>query len=84
MNDLPLFSTPPEVAELLRVKPERVRKWIERGELIGANLGDGSRPRYRIARADLQAFLDKKKKKTERGKSTPKRKKKAETLLCRY
>ena len=52
------YTTPPEIAELLRVKADRVRKWIENGELIAANLGDASRPRYRIAAADLQAFLD--------------------------
>ena len=50
--------TPPEIARRLRVKPSRVRQWIMRGELRAANLGDGSRPRYKIDPADLQIFLE--------------------------
>ena len=58
MADLPLYLTAPEAAEILRVKPDRLRSWIERGELPAANLGDRTRPRYRIARADLMLFLE--------------------------
>jgi excisionase family DNA binding protein len=52
-----IFRTPPAVAEILGVNPERVREWIRVGELRAANLGDGSRPRYRISQADLDEFL---------------------------
>ena len=58
VHDLPLYSTPPEVAAIVRVKADKVRRWIELGELPAADVGDKSRPRYRIARADLLAFLD--------------------------
>lgn len=58
MPDLPLFLTAPEAAEILRVKVDRLRAWIARGELPAANLGDHSRPRYRIARCDLVLFLE--------------------------
>ena len=57
-TDLPLFMTAPEAARVLRVKPDRLRGWIEAGELPAANLGDGSRPRYRISRPDLLLFLE--------------------------
>lgn len=58
LTDVPAFLTPPEAAELLRVKATRIRRWIETGELVAPNLGDKSKPRYRIARAELLAFLD--------------------------
>jgi excisionase family DNA binding protein len=58
MAELPLYMTAPEAAQVLRVKPDRLRGWIERGELPAANLGDKTRPRYRIARSDLLLFLE--------------------------
>lgn len=84
MSDLPLFATPPEVAELLRVKAARVRRWIERGELHASNLGDKGRPRYRIARMDLIAFLnDRSGAKVSPPKAKPRRKAKPD-LPGRY
>src|SRR5262245_16350583 len=40
--------TPPELARLLRVSPDRVRAWIARGELGAINTADNrsGRPRY--------------------------------------
>jgi len=47
-----------EIAQQLAVKPERVIAWIRSGQLRGVNLGDGlKKPRFRIAPADLEAFL---------------------------
>jgi excisionase family DNA binding protein len=52
------YLTPPEIAKILRVSPEKVLGWIRRGELIAVNLGNGTfRPRYRISREHLDAFL---------------------------
>jgi hypothetical protein len=52
------YSTPPEVADELRVDPAKVLGWIRSGQLRAVNVGDGARrPRYRISGADLQVFL---------------------------
>lgn len=51
--------TPPQVAQRLRIKPERVIAMIRSGELRGSDVASrGSRrPRYRIDPADLAAWL---------------------------
>lgn len=53
------FSTPPEIAERLRVDPAKVVGWIRAGELRASNVATKrtGRPRWRISEADLQAFL---------------------------
>ena len=55
----PAFSTPPEVAALLRIRTDKVRTWIRSGELVASDVSErvGGRPRYRIARDDLEDFL---------------------------
>ena len=52
------YSTPPEIAELYRVDPNKILGWIRRGELRTVNVATstGGRPRYRISPADLAAF----------------------------
>lgn len=49
--------TPPEIAERLRVSPDKVRAWIDRGELLAVNVAErlGGRPRWRI---DPEALAD--------------------------
>ncbi|MAT13771.1 MAG: DNA-binding protein [Planctomyces sp.] len=51
--------TPPELAQLWGVKPEKVIAWIRSGELraldFSTNAGVG-RPRYRICENDALAF----------------------------
>jgi excisionase family DNA binding protein len=51
--------TPPELAERLKVHPEKIRRWIERGELAAVNVADriGGRPRWRITAEALEDFL---------------------------
>jgi excisionase family DNA binding protein len=51
--------TPPEIAQMLRVKPSKVLGWIARGELGACNVADrlGGRPRWRIRQEDLDVFL---------------------------
>jgi excisionase family DNA binding protein len=51
------FLTPPEIAKLLRVSPEKILGWIRRGELTAVNVGNGFRPRYRVSPDNLDAFL---------------------------
>jgi excisionase family DNA binding protein len=51
------YLTPPEVARVLRVSPHKVLGWIRRGHLRAVNVGNGSRPRYRISRDSLDAFV---------------------------
>jgi hypothetical protein len=50
------FYQPPQLAKLWKVSPNKVRGWIERGELQAANLGNATRPRYRVSRAEADAF----------------------------
>ncbi len=51
--------TPPEVAEELKIHPEKVRGWVKKGELLAVNVAASptGRPRWRIAEADLADFL---------------------------
>ena len=56
-DSLKPYLTPPEIAKLLRVSSEKVLGWIRKAELTAINVGDGSRPRYRIRREDLDSFL---------------------------
>ena len=52
------YLTPPEIARLLRVSPEKVLGWIRRAELKAVNVSNGfSRPRYRVSRESLEEFL---------------------------
>jgi len=52
------YLTPPAVAKLLHVRPDRVRAWIRSGQLRAVDLSDGTRPRFRISESDLQIFLN--------------------------
>jgi excisionase family DNA binding protein len=52
------FLTPPEIAKLLRVSNEKVYGWIRRGDLRAVNVGNKTRPRFRIAREHLDSFLE--------------------------
>ncbi|MDV6030385.1 MAG: helix-turn-helix domain-containing protein [Phycisphaera sp. RhM] len=54
------FFTPPEAAELLGVKADKVLGWIHSGELVAHNCAtdpNGERPRWRIADDELGRFL---------------------------
>lgn len=50
--------TPPEVARALRVSRDKVRTWIENGELQAVNVASPGclRPRYVVSEQALQAF----------------------------
>jgi excisionase family DNA binding protein len=51
--------TVPEVAKHLRVSPDKVLGWIRSGRLRAMNISEteGGRPKYRVGREDLDAFL---------------------------
>lgn len=49
------FLTIQEVAELLKVNPQTVYNWIDRGEISAVRLG---KRRVRIRQADLDAFIE--------------------------
>ena len=55
----PAYMTPADVARELNVDEDTVRAWIAKRQLIAADVsrGAGQRPRWRISRADLEAFL---------------------------
>lgn len=49
-----------EAADLLKVKPDRVRAWIKSGQIRGIDLSSNpgtGKPRFRVSESDLQAFL---------------------------
>lgn len=49
-----VFYTPQEVADLLKLRVITVYDYIKMGKLTAARFGN----RYRIAREDLEAFLE--------------------------
>jgi excisionase family DNA binding protein len=53
------MMTPPQVARLLGVSDDKIRHWIRTGELKATDvvLRRLSRPRWRVAQADLDAFI---------------------------
>lgn len=55
-SELQRYLTPPEIAARLGIKPDRVIGWIRTGQLRAVNVGDRSRPRWKIKPADLAAF----------------------------
>lgn len=55
-----------EAAEELGVSVDQVKKLIHRGELAAVDVGIESRSFWRIARADLDAWLDQRREATAR------------------
>lgn len=54
------FLNPPEVARILAVNVNKILAWIASGELPAVNVAEklnGARPRWRISRTALDAFL---------------------------
>jgi len=48
------FLTVAEVAEVLKLNPETVRNWINRGELPAIHVG----PRIRVKRSDFNRLIE--------------------------
>ena len=57
--DIREFLTPPEIRRKLRIRQSKVLGWIKNGDLpaIDVSEGRGRRPRYRVRKSDLDAFL---------------------------
>ena len=55
MNE-PRYLTPPQFAQQRGIAPEKVISWIRAGELEAINFSNGTRPRYRISPAAVEAF----------------------------
>ena len=53
------WLSPPAVARELAIRESKVSGWIHSGELTAVNVAEhsGGRPRWRIRREDLEAFL---------------------------
>ena len=54
------FLTPVQVAREIGVQGDTVLAWIHSRQLLALDVsrGAGQRPRWRISRADLEAFLE--------------------------
>ena len=61
MQDDTEMLTVEDVAKQLKVHIKTVRHWINSGELEAMDIGRG----YRISKPDLQAFIDKRKKRRQ-------------------
>ena len=57
MNDLRLI-TPPKLARMAGVSPDKILEWIADGSLKAVNLSQSSRPRWKVRLADWETFLD--------------------------
>ena len=57
--DVPCFLTVAAVASALGIRRGKVLAWISRGELTAVNIAERAtgRPRWRISRESLDAFL---------------------------
>ena len=51
-----MYLKPKEYAKDLGVSVNKVRGWIDGGELNAINVGDAVRPQFRIRQADVEAF----------------------------
>ncbi len=61
MQDDTEMLTVEDVAKRLKVHIKTVRHWINSGELEAMDIGRG----YRISKPDLQAFIDRRKKRRQ-------------------
>jgi len=74
--------TPPQIAELLGVDPDRVRAWCRAGTLRAVDLSEKpgvGRPRFRVMPEALDEFLA-----TRAVASTPRRKRRRGAAIPRY
>lgn len=61
------WLTTQEVADLLKVNPETVKRWLRSGEMRGSLLSD--RAGWRIARDEVQRFMRDRERTPETGKA---------------
>lgn len=77
------YLSPPQAADLLGIAAEKVCLWIARGELRATNVATtlSGRPRWRIHRADLEAFLNSRSAAPEPPPATRQRRKRDESVI---
>lgn len=68
---------PKDVCELLGVGIETVLSWIKSGDLEASNIGQGSRPRWLIQSAAVDAFLKSRSNKIETAPAETSRKRRS-------
>ncbi|MBR9800290.1 helix-turn-helix domain-containing protein [bacterium] len=56
LNDKAILS-PVECARYMGVNRELILRWIHHGKLHASNISEGKRPRWKIRREDIEAFL---------------------------
>ena len=64
------FCSPKEVAEMLSVCQETVLRLISNGKIKTSDVGTGKRHVYRVAKHDLNSFLEERNIKHEQPNST--------------
>lgn len=79
-------KTPPEFAEDMRVKPEKVVGWIRSGELEAVDVANegSSRPRFRITPEAIEAFLKRRRTTKPAAKTTAPRRRKASSDVVEF
>jgi hypothetical protein len=67
------YATPPQVAKLIGVDQAKILCWIRGCELVAIDTAEklGGRARYRITRADWEAFLERRKTTALRSQAEP-------------
>ncbi|HHY76745.1 MAG TPA: helix-turn-helix domain-containing protein [Firmicutes bacterium] len=58
--------TTEEVANILKVSPRTILRWIHAGTLAAVKLGEGRRSEWRIRRQDLNEYIEARLKPAER------------------
>ena len=61
MSSIAQYLTPRQIARMLGVSHEKVLRWIHNGELPAVDLSTNQleRPRFKVAKDNLDAFLNK-------------------------
>ncbi|PHQ31670.1 helix-turn-helix domain-containing protein [Rhodopirellula bahusiensis] len=80
------FYTPPEFAELLGIRSDKVLTWIHRGELVAINCAsdpNGERPRWRIPDDEAGKFLLRRRHKASKP-DAPRRKRRSATEIVSH
>ncbi len=77
------WKTPPELARMLGIAPDKVLSWIRAGELRAVDLSEnrGKRPRWRISRESLDEFL---KRRAATPPPKPRRRRKPDANVTQY
>jgi len=63
------FYTLREVAEILSVDVETIRKAVNEGELVALRVNDAANSAWRIQQEDFWAWVERKKQEAQRGSS---------------